>query len=175
MRKTLSYFLISIYLCIASTSGYANQNEFVIGVGDTLAISVYNEPDLFVNTKVDSSGLIKMPLLGDLNVAGKTAKTISKELEAMFADGYLVNPNVSVTVESFRPFYIRGEVTRPGAYETSFGMTVEQAFTIAGGLTDRASSHNWLILREGQNERIKANKDTFVMPGDTVEIGQSFF
>ncbi|WP_395341637.1 polysaccharide biosynthesis/export family protein [Ningiella sp. W23] len=175
MRNALIHFVFGLILGVASCDVSANDDEFAIGVGDELAIAVYNEPDLSVNAKVGSSGLIKLPLVGDIRVIGKTAKEVGSELEAMFYDGYLVNPSVSVVVESIRPFYIRGWVNQPGAYAFSFGMTVEQAFAIAGGLSERASKNQWLILREGKSERIKANKDTLVMPGDVVEVGESFF
>jgi polysaccharide biosynthesis/export protein VpsN len=121
----------------------ATEQQFVIGVGDVIVIDVYNEKDLFVKTKVSNSGKVRIPLIGDFIVVDKTPQQLSKELEKAYFDGYLVNPSVSVIVESYRPFYIRGAVVSSGAYGFEFDMTVEQAIAVAGGLKDRASTSKW--------------------------------
>lgn len=170
MIKIIIISLLAVGLHVS-----ANDNEYVIGIGDEIAIRVYNEPDLNVKAKISRSGLIRVPLIGDINVVGKTAQAVSAQIEAELFDGYLVDPNVSVLIEAVRPFYIRGAVTLPSAYQLNLGMTVEQAIAVAGGLTERASNSKWYIIREGDSERFKANQDTPVQPGDIIEIEESFF
>ena len=164
--------LMTMWFCL---SVQANEELFVIDSGDVILIKVYNENDLTVRAKVGKKGILKIPLVGDVKVSGKTTQELSHQLELAFLDGYLVNPSVSVTVESYRPFYIRGAVKKPGSYPFEFNLTVDQALAVAGGLKDRASSKNWYVIRGPQKQRIKATKETNVYPGDIIEIEESLF
>ena len=121
------------------------------------------------------SGNVKIPLLGPMNVTGVTAKQLSEKLEAAYFDGYLVNPIVTVTIEEFRPFYIKGAVAASGAYKFDYDLTVDQAIAIAGGLKDRASRSEWFIVRGPQKRKFKVTRETKVFPGDTIEIEESLF
>ncbi len=160
---------------LCSSVANANDDQFQIGAGDSISITVYGEPDLNLQAKIGASGVLRVALIGDIQVIGKTPKQLSKELEDAFEDGYLVQPSVSVVIDSFRPFYIRGSVNRPGSYKFEFDMTVDQAIAIAGGLTERASKNDWLIFRGEQKQRIEASKETRVFPGDIIQIEKSFF
>jgi polysaccharide export outer membrane protein len=153
----------------------AQANDFAIGPGDVIKIEVYNEHDLTVRAKVDQSGMLRIPLLGDVNVVGKTSKQLSQELELAYLDGYLVSPSVSVVIESYRPFFIRGAVTRSGIYNFEFNLTVDQAIAIAGGLKDRASKREWYVIRGNEKNRVKVSKESRVFPGDIIEIEESLF
>lgn len=167
---------LAILLLVYSAFPFAQQVEsFIIGTGDVLAVEVYNERDLTVRAKVGQSGKLRFPLLGDVEVVGKTPAELSKELEEAYFDGYLVNPSVSVVIESYRPFYIRGAVLKAGAYEFEYDLTVDQAIAIAGGLKDRASKSDWFVIRGPEKERIKVTKDAKVLPGDIIEIEESLF
>lgn len=171
---SINSFLLIIML-LGCKAVLAATEEFKIGPGDVIAISVYNEPDLLVRANVGQSGVLKIPLIGDVRVAGKTSKELSQELEAAYLDGYLVEPSVSVVIESFRPFFIRGAVTKSGAYKFEYDLTVDQAIAIAGGLKDRASKKDWYIIRGSEKQRIKVTKDARVFPGDILEIEESLF
>ncbi len=168
-------FLAFFLFFVSVTSNAATDDEITIGAGDTIVIDVYNERDLFVRTKVDKTGLVRVPLIGDIQVADKTTKMLSRELEAAFDDGYLVQPSVSVTIESFRPFYIGGAVNEPGSYNYELDLTVDKAIAIAGGLKDRASNKNWFIIRGANKEKIPVNDKSKVKPGDILTIGESIF
>lgn len=161
------FFCSGISSCLAS--------EFNIGPGDVIAIDVYNERDLSVRAKVDQSGVLRIPLLGDVKVSGKTSKQLSQELERAYLDGYLVEPSVSVIIESYRPFYIRGAVEKSGIYDFELNLTVDQAIAIAGGLKDRASKKDWYVIRGTKKERVKVSKESSVFPGDIIEIEESLF
>ena len=153
----------------------AEDQSFLIGVGDKIVIEVYNEPDLTVRARIDKSGVINFPLLGHVMVLDKTPKQLAAKLEERFLDGYLVNPLVSVLVEEYRPFYIQGEVRSPGVYPFSLELTVDQAIAIAGGLKDRASRSGWYIIRGENKTRVEAKKETKLLPGDVVTIKASLF
>lgn len=167
-------------LVIAILSSYSSllmalEEQFVIGVGNTIMVTVYNEPDLTVKARIDKSGLVNFPLLGQVSVANKTPKQLASELEQKLLDGYMVNPIVSVLIEEYRPFYINGEVRSPGGYPFSLELTVDQAVSIAGGLKDRASSSDWYIIRGEDKNKIEVQKDTKVLPGDVITIKASLF
>ena len=161
--------------CSFSADVSAQDRNFVIDSGDTIFIKVYNEPDLDVRAKIEKTGIIKMPLIGNINVRGKTTQELALELEAAFLDGYLVSPQVSVFIEGYRPFYIRGAVVRAGSYDFEFDLTVDQAVAMAGGLKDRASKDKWYIIRGIDKQRIKIEKTSVVFPGDIIEIEESLF
>lgn len=167
--------LILVLLTIFSSVTMASEEPFVIGVGDRIMVTVYNEPDLTVRARIDKSGVVNFPLLGILSVTNKTPKQLANELEQKLLDGYMVKPLVSVFVEEYRPFYIRGEVRSPGVYPFSLELTVDQAVAIAGGLKDRASRSGWYIIRGEEKTKIEVEKDTKVLPGDVITIKASLF
>ena len=170
MKFSIIFVLLSVF-----TKAYASDEQFLLGPGDVIKIDVYNEPDLALQAKVANSGELRVPLLGNVRVAGKTVQQLNDELESAYLDGYLVNPSVSVVVKAFRPFYVRGAVVSPGAYAFDFDMTVEQAIAVAKGLKDRASKRDWFIIRDSEKTRDKALKGTKVRPGDIIEIEESIF
>ena len=170
--------LVTLIFILAFTGAKveaSSENDFLIGSGDVVIVQVYNEKDLTVRSKVDNTGMLRIPLIGDIVVVGKTTAQLSTELEVAFLDGYLVSPSVSVTIESFRPFYIRGAVRLSGSYPYAFDLTIDQAIAVAGGLKDRASKEKWFIIRGSDKTKIKAKKDTLVLPGDIIEIEESLF
>jgi polysaccharide export outer membrane protein len=167
--------VLSLLTFLWSSGVFAVNDEFDIGPGDVIAIKVYNEPDLTVKANVDLSGVIKVPLLGNIVVSGKTSKELSEELEVAYFDGYLVNPSVSVVIESYRPFFIRGAVSKSGAYKFEYNLTVDQAIAVAGGLKDRASKRDWYVIRGVEKTRIKVTKESRIFPGDILEIEESLF
>lgn len=167
--------ILGIGSALQSDTVLANDDQFQIGAGDSIVVRIYNEPDLTVEAKVGASGVLRFPLIGDVTVVAKTPKQLSAEIEQAYRNGYLVSPSVSVVIDAFRPFYIRGSVNRPGAYEFEFDMTVDQAIAIAGGLTERASKKDWIILRGEQKQRIEAHEETRIYPGDIIQIEKSFF
>lgn len=174
IRRVL-LFLLGSYLLFASQIVQSESVTKTINMGDTIAVSVYNEPDLNIKSLVDSSGVVQFPLIGTINVLGLTPSALATEISQRYNDGYLVDPVVHVSIEKYKPFYIHGEVKSPGVYDFAQALSVEQAIAIAGGLTERASSSAWFIARGGENEPIEVQKDTAVVPGDIITIKSSFF
>jgi len=168
----LTLGLLLLHTCFFA---YSDDERFEIRVGDTISIKVYNELDLTTKAKVGNTGILKIPLIGDVLVVNKTAQELSSELESAYFDGYLVDPSVSVVIESYRPFYVRGAVFSPGVYQFDFDMNVEQALALAKGLKDRASKREWFIIRGADKSRVKVTKESRIFPGDILEIEESLF
>lgn len=153
----------------------AGQSDYRVGSGDQIQIQVYEEPDLSLSLVLDETGTFNYPYLGTLTAKGKTLAQLKREITEGLLQDILVNPSVNVSIVSYRDFYIGGEVTRPGGYPYQPGLTVKQAITLAGGVTEWASSSKFEILREGDAESQPANNQTLVKPGDTVTILEGLF
>lgn len=159
----------------AESTVAAGLQSYKFGPGDALKISVYQEPDLFVTAEISQQGYIDMPLLGSIKMTGHTQQSAKEYLEQRLRDGYLVSPSVSITIDSYRPFFIYGEVRNPGSYDYQPDITLEQAIALSGGLLDRASRSAWHIQRGADKATFKAEADTVILPGDVIKIDKSFF
>lgn len=171
---------ITVLLCVtlfASVNTAASENTYRLSTDDVISVTVFNEPDLNLKeTKINDDGTISVPLLGQVNIQGKTVLEVETLLNELFEKDYLVKPQVSVSIDEFRPFYINGEVEKPGSYSFRTGMTVEIAVTIAGGFTERASKKGIYLTNEGDNnQRRQVSLDDTVKPGDIITIEESFF
>ena len=151
--------------------------SYKLGSGDLLKVKVFKHDDLSGEYRVDGSGAISFPLIGTVDAAGLSVQGLRKKITTKLKDGYLINPSVSVEVLNFRPFYILGEVNKPGDYSYVSAMTVLNAVAMAGGFTGRAKRSDIVIIRAGDPNRkkSKADLDTVIMPGDIVEVPQRLF
>jgi polysaccharide export outer membrane protein len=151
--------------------------QYNTGSGDRIKVNVFGHTDLSGQFLIDGSGSIAMPLIGDLDVGGLSVRDIEKAIVAKLKPDYLKNPRVSVEVMNYRPFYILGEVKRPGSYPYVSGMTVINAVALGGGYTYRARENRIYITRATDRKREKkpARHDTVVLPGDVVEVPERFF
>lgn len=152
-------------------------SAYRLGIADRIRIDVFGEPDLSLDAMVDPTGRVNYPLLGSIAVLSKTAREVQDALHAGLSNGYLVSPDVRVTVIGYRPFYIIGQVRKAGAYPFVVGLTVEKALALAGGLTNIASTRKIYLLREDAptQDRIRARLDSLVLPGDTLLVEESLF
>ncbi|WP_202593412.1 polysaccharide biosynthesis/export family protein [Ferriphaselus sp. R-1] len=160
-----------------ATERRTDLSGYRLGAGDILNISVYGEDDMSRDKlRISDTGVISFPF-GDLLVRGMTVG----ELEVRIADGlrgaFLVNPRVSVTIVEYRPFFIYGQVERPGSYPYLHGLNVRKAVSIAGGFRERASPSKIFVVREGDaaNASSKVDLNSSVWPGDTITVEESFF
>jgi len=130
-------------------SSWISADAYKIGSGDILEIVTWKEPDFSRGEiLVRTDGKISFPLLGDVQAAGRTSLEIKNDIEKGLKD-YVDNPIVTVTVKNplSQKFYILGEVKKTGEYTIIKGLTVLQAFAIAGGFTDWASKKEIILLR----------------------------
>lgn len=182
LRLPFILFLRSILLLLVLSNAAvvsANSNglsDYPLGSGDFLSIQVFGEPDLSFEVRLSDAGTISYPFLGELRVSGLTITQLAGLLEKHLADGYLVNPNVNVTVIEYRQFFINGEVEKPGGYAFQPGLTLQKAVALAGGFTPRASRSKFFVMHDGQNGDPKPiDLNDPVKPGDILNIEESFF
>ena len=177
MKEILSGIVLVLLSAVLSMPLLAQSaDRYILGAGDKIEIRVFGQEDLSVLSYLGNSGKINYPFLGELKVAGLTVKDVEKVIAIGLQNGYLVNPNVYVSVVEHRPFYIHGEVKLPGGYAYQPGLTVNQAIALAGGLTERASKDKIFMFREGnKSDELKAYLDDAVRAGDTITIKQRFF
>ena len=152
-------------------------SSYKLGPGDALRITVFRHTDLSGEFRLDGEGYFAMPLVGEILGGGRTARQLENEVEvALKSGGYLVDPQVSIEVLNYRPFYIIGEVNNPGSFEYVNGMTVINAVALAGGFTYRADQDDIVISRGGSSgPELEAAPDTEVLPGDIIEVQERFF
>lgn len=154
----------------------SGTSDYVLGSGDKLRVNVFGEEDLSGEADVNGAGKVSLPLIGQVQAAGLTIDAFTDEVAQKLRDGYLTNPKVSVEVLNYRPFYIIGEVTTPGQYPYTNGMTVLNAVAVAGGFTYRANEGKVLITRGDQKEvEYMLTQAVKVLPGDIVKIPERFF
>ncbi len=154
----------------------AQPTEYRLGAGDQLRITVFNEAELTGQYVVGSQGTIAYPLVGELEAAGLTVPEFTEALRAALLE-FIRQPNVSVEVANYRPFFILGEVQRPGTYPYSANLTVLNAIATAGGFTYRANRSRVYIRHADEQEEhsYPLTIATPVLPGDTVRIGERLF
>ncbi len=171
---------LAFVLCFVLAAGQARSEDvkgYALGAGDKLRITVFNEPDLSGEFDVNGQGNISAPLLGDVNVIGRTTNDVRDILTDRYGKDYLVNPRVSVEVMNYRPFFILGEVNHPGSYPYVNGMTVISAVALAGGYTPRANRDRVEVKRASDprtGER-DVNEDAVILPGDIIQVPERFF
>lgn len=148
-----------------------------LGPGDKLNIITFDEPQLTGLFYVGANGMVSLPWIGDVRAAGRTETELRSDIEARLKDGYILNPQVSLQVMVFRPFYILGEVNKPGEYPYVSGLTVMAAVATAQGFTYRANKHTVFIKHPGQSGELKLplTPATEVRAGDTVRIAERYF
>jgi len=156
----------------------ASDADYRLGSGDKVRITVFNQRELTDVYQVDGMGRIAFPLIGQIQAGGFTPKQLEVRLAHALSPDYVKNPHISVVVLTARPFYILGEVTRPGSYPYVSGMTVLTAAAQAGGFTYRANEDSFDLERAGPSggkRKIDAKPDTPIEPGDIIKVNERFF
>src|ERR1041385_2090741 len=131
------------------SSTAAIEDSYQLGTGDKVRVIVFGEEDLGGEFQVDGNGRISLPLIGQVQASGRTAAALEADITDQLQNGYLQSPRVSVEITTYRPFYIIGEVTRPGEYPYVNGMSALNAIALAGGFTTRAEESTIYIRRNG--------------------------
>ncbi|MEM9255717.1 MAG: polysaccharide biosynthesis/export family protein [Pseudomonadota bacterium] len=155
-------------------------SSYTLNTGDHIQVTVFEEPDLSIGAILDDTGAISYPLLGELKIRGMTVRELERLISSGLRGRFLINPRVNVSIIEYRPFFVRGEVSRPGGFPFKPGLTVEKAVSMAGGFTARASRSEFYIVSDdivegAPQKRIKAELGSRIRPGDVVHIEQSFF
>ena len=156
--------------------GRTGTSSYRLASGDRVRVTVFRHEDLSGEFALDGAGDFAMPLVGEIKAYGLTTREIEQRIQEKLSDGYLVDPQVSVEVLNYRPFYILGEVKAPGAYPYVNGMTVLNAVALAGGFSYRAKQDDFLLQRGGSNSgSTEVHGDSALLPGDIVTVQERFF
>jgi protein involved in polysaccharide export with SLBB domain len=161
----------------AAETGRDSVFGYKLGPGDAVRLTVFRHEDLSGEFELDGEGFFSMPLVGEILAGGLTARQLENEIEIRLKNGgYLVDPQASIEVLNYRPFYVIGEVRNPGSYEYVNGMTLINAIALAGGFTYRGDQDDIVISRGGSHgEQLQGEPDSAVLPGDIVEVKERFF
>jgi protein involved in polysaccharide export with SLBB domain len=149
--------------------GTGDATAYRVGAGDQLRVTVFRQPDLSGPLQVDGQGYLAMPLVGRIAAGGLTTQALQEAIETKLREGgYLVDPDVSIEVLTYRPIYILGQVLRPGRYEYRNGMTAINAVALAGGYTTRGKTSEVAITRAGCT--YAASPDTAILPDAVITV-----
>jgi polysaccharide biosynthesis/export protein len=140
--------------------------------GDRLRLIVFGQPDLTNTYVVDQGGGITVPLIGAVPARGRTTNEIQLAIAGKLRQGYVRDPNVTVEVDRYRPFFAMGEVAAAGQYSYVPGMTVQQAIAVAGGFGPRADKFGVQVTRsiDGVVQTAVLGLADPVAPGDTLYV-----
>lgn len=175
----LSGLMSAVTVSAQETAGASASTrlEYRLGPGDKVRVIVFGHEDLSGEFQIDGAGIVALPLIGGVRVGGKTLNVAESAIVAGLKPDYLKNPRVSLQVLNYRPFYIIGEVNKPGSYPYVNGITVLEAVAIAGGFTYRAKENKMKLTRATDPARKKqdATPETVILPGDVIEVPERFF
>jgi polysaccharide export outer membrane protein len=145
--------------------------------GDRLRVLVYGQEGLTNTYAIDAGGVVTLPLIGAVPARGQTPAGLAAEIAARLRNGFIREPSVAVEIESYRPFFILGEVAAPGQYPYVPNMSVESAVAIAGGFSPRAKRDQVILTRGNASGMVRAAVPlgTPMGPGDTVLVGERWF
>jgi polysaccharide export outer membrane protein len=153
------------------------DEPYTLDTGDRLRVVVFGQDGLSNIYIIDASGRITIPLIGTVSARGCTTGQLARAIADRLRNGYVREPHVAIEVETYRPFFILGEVLAPGQYPYVPNMTVETAVAIAGGFTPRAYRYDFVVSRSsmGVTARQKVPLIAPMRPGDTVTVGERWF
>jgi polysaccharide export outer membrane protein len=146
--------------------------------GEKIKVSVYGEDALSGEYDINPGGFVSMPLIGAITAAGRTPSGLGRDIANKYrSGGFLQDPQVTVAVVLFRPFYVLGEATTPGEYPYRSGLTVHAAVAMAGGFTYRASRSVVLIRHSGDSiwREYSLTEPVPIAPGDLIRIPERYF
>jgi polysaccharide biosynthesis/export protein len=151
---------------------------YTLGPGDKLRIVVFGQTGISGDYLVDANGQVTLPLVGSVPARGRTTKALERMIAERLKQGYVRDPNVTVSIASYRPFFILGEVTTPGQYPYVPNMTAENAVAIAGGFSPRAKKSYVELTRNmggGQQIHQRVPLSYPLQPGDTIMVKERWF
>lgn len=156
MKKKLfaTVFCLALFFVVAFLAEASAQDDYVIGPEDEISITVWDHPDLTRKIRVNLEGKISFPLIGEVSVGGLTTIEIEKKIGELLNKDYIINPQVSVVIESYKSskVSIMGEVKMPGPYALTRRMNVVEALSMAGGLLSEAD-HEIMIVRPKKSDQ----------------------
>ncbi len=153
------------------------EQTYLLDAGDRIRVFVYGQPNLSRIYPIDGQGFITMPLIGSVRARANTTYDLANVIASELRVSYVRDPEVTVEVAAYRPFFILGEVRLAGQYPYAAGLTVQAAVAIAGGFTPRAREDSIQITRvlNGEQEELDVPPNTRVRPGDSIYVRERWF
>jgi len=153
------------------------HEPYMLNTGDKLRVIVFGQDALSNVYAIDAAGRISMPLIGSVDARGLTTQSLERAIENKLKSGYLREPKVSAEVDTYRPFFILGEVTTSGQYPFVNNMTIQTAVAIAGGYAPRAARTYAEVTRVVNGDLVTVNVPvtTPIRPGDTIVVKERYF
>lgn len=153
------------------------NQPYALDAGDRVRVTVFDQAGLSNTYQVDQSGHIAFPLVGAIPARGYTVKQIEGAIAGKLRGGYIKNPDVTVEIDRYRPFFIMGEVGAGGQYTYVPGMTVQNAIAISGGFSIRAEQTDADITRQVNGKVITGRVPITdpILPGDTIYVRERLF
>jgi protein involved in polysaccharide export with SLBB domain len=174
----IALLLTACFMAVAGAWSFAQGADYKLGAGDKIRVVVLADPEFSGEYEVDASGNISVRMIGRLSVLGITPAELEATLTERYrSSGYLRDPKVSVELLSARPFFVLGEVLKPGSYPYVAGLTIAQVIAISGGYTRRASTSRIKVKRFGSpaGSEESVTEDSIVNPGDIVRVPERLF
>ena len=178
--RTIGVWLpLIFFLWLAAATALAQPADSVyrLGPGDRIIIKVFGEEDLSMDFRLNDTGRLNYPFLGELAVGGLTVAELEQLITRGLKDSYLHDPAVTVSIAEYRPFFLYGEVQKPGGIPYQPKLTVERAIALGGGFTERASRSKIEVVRasDPKHKAARVELSDPVFPGDIVTVKQSLF
>ncbi len=164
-----------------------NEDISKLGVNDVIEITVYDETNLSRTFRIDTSGKILFPLIGEVEVVNRKINEIVKEIETKLSEKYLKNPQVTIYVKetNSKKVYIFGQISKPGSYSYQTDLTLLQLIATSGGFTQIADKSNIILKRNINNNvssyKIPVNqiidgkiKDIILIPNDIIYVSETW-
>jgi protein involved in polysaccharide export with SLBB domain len=171
-------FLLGGLLPALSLAQTSELSSYKLGAGDLITVQVLGEDELKrEKVRLSDAGTLAFPILGEIRVRGMTVGELRDYITYGLKGRYLLNPQVTVTIDEYRNFFVNGMVEKPGGYPFSPGLTVRKAISLAGGFKERASREKISVIHEDDKKGtpIKVDLNTAIYPGDIITIEESFF
>jgi protein involved in polysaccharide export with SLBB domain len=167
------------------------SDSYVLHNNDLIRLTVFQEDDMTTEARISKSGYLTLPLLGPVELAGKSLAAATSEIRARLDKDYIINPQVTLAVLAYAQQWVTvlGEVQKPGQVEIppEGGLDLLGAIALAGGYTRVADPGNVLVRREINGKDVVARVDAkrlardtnveefMVQPGDRISVGESIW
>ncbi len=152
--------------------------QYRLGPGDRIQIKVFGQDDISGEFEISAAGELSVPLIGQITAENLTLGELAEVLTVALDTNFIVDPKVSIEVTNYRPFFILGQVGKPGSYKYQPGLNARMAIAIGGGYTRRAREEPITIFRTnsaGELIRFRVDQNAIILPGDTVEVHRRLF
>lgn len=154
----------------------AINRPYILHTNDQLHVQVYSEQTITGDYVVDSTGYLSIPVAGRVKAAGLTVQQLERRVAAQLNGAILKDARVNIQIATYAPFYIRGEVKKPGEFPYKPGLTVADAVALAGGYTYRADEDRVVVRPSGSDRELTRPTDAnpSVSPGDNITVPERF-